>query len=101
MRSIFTPGVSVGTRTIDCCLCLGAVGSVFPMKMEILHRGSPAPEDHHLRPLITYSLPSRRMLDSILVASDEATAGSVMAKQERISPASRGLSQRSFCSAVQ
>ena len=36
----------------------------------------------------------------MLVASDEATSGSVMAKHERISPASSGSSQRSFCSAV-
>jgi hypothetical protein len=36
----------------------------------------------------------------MLVASEEATRGSVMAKQERISPSSRGLSQRSFCSGV-
>ena len=31
----------------------GRGGSVLPMKIEILQRGSPAPEDHHLRPLIT------------------------------------------------
>src|SRR5581483_3456945 len=36
------------------------------------------------------------MLDSMLVASEEATRGSVIAKQDRISPASSGLSQRSF-----
>ena len=41
---------------------------------------------HHFRPLITYSSPSRTMLDSIFVASLDATAGSVMPKQERISP---------------
>ena len=40
------------------------------------------------------------MLDWMLVASDEATAGSVMAKAERISPSSSGSSQRFFCSAV-
>src|SRR5438477_418273 len=40
------------------------------------------------------------MLHSICVASDEATAGSVIANAERILPSSRGLSQRSFCSAV-
>ena len=70
------------------------------MKMAILQRGSPAPDDHHLRPLITYSLPSRTMLDSMLVASEEATAGSVMAKHERISPASKGFNHRSLCSGV-
>src|SRR5579862_240419 len=94
------PGVSIGTKIIDCCLCFGAEGSVLPMKIEILHRGSPAPEDHHLRPLITYSSPLRTMLDWILVASDEATSFSVMLKQDRISPFSRGFSQRSCCSFV-
>lgn len=32
----------------------------------------------------------------MLVASDEATAGSVMAKQERISPANSGVSHSSW-----
>ncbi len=43
---------------------------------------------------MTYSSPSRRMSDSMLVASEEATAGSVMAKAERISPFSNRVSQR-------
>lgn len=34
----------------------------------------------------------------MLVASEEATSGSVIAKAERISPASRGRSHRSRCS---
>src|SRR6516162_4441420 len=100
MRTIFTPGVLSGTRTMDCCLCIGAEESVFPIKIAILQRGSPAPEDHHFRPLITYPPLSRTIFASMLVASDEATAGSVIAKHERISPASNGLSQRSFCSGV-
>ena len=83
---------------MDCCLWTGAAGSVLPMKMAILQRGSPPPEDHHLRPLRTYSLPSRTMLARILVASEEATSGSVIAKQDRISPASNGFSHFSFCS---
>src|SRR4029077_10210095 len=70
------------------------------MKIAILQRGSPAPDVHHLRPLMMYSLPSRTILDSIFVASDDATPGSVMAKHERISPARSGLSHRSFCSGV-
>ncbi|MEA2212744.1 MAG: hypothetical protein QOF83_2692 [Solirubrobacteraceae bacterium] len=37
---------------------------------------------------------------STLVASELATAGSVMAKQDRISPSSRGCSHSSFCSGV-
>src|SRR5215475_2083277 len=40
------------------------------------------------------------MLDWMFVASDEATSGSVIAKQERISPASSGSSQRVRCSGV-
>src|ERR1051325_9927840 len=100
MRSILMPGVFNGTKIIDCCLCFAAVGSVLPMKIEILQRGSPAPEDHHLWPLITYSSPSRTMLDSMLVASEDATFFSVMLKHERISPASRGFNHFSCCSGV-
>ena len=55
---------------------------------------------NHLRPLSTYSSPWRSMRSWMLVASDDATAGSVMAKHERISPSSSGCSQRSCCSAV-
>src|SRR5580704_18304206 len=84
-RTIFTPGVSSGTRIIDCCLWAGAEGSLLPINIAILQRGSPAPEDHHLRPLIKYSSPSRTMDDAMLVASEEATSGSVMQKQDRIS----------------
>ena len=58
------------------------------------------PDVHHLCPLITYSSPSRVMLDSILVASEDATFGSVMAKAERILPSSRGSSQRFLCSSL-
>src|SRR5207245_11152076 len=36
----------------------------------------------------------------MFVASEEATAGSVIAKHDRISPASSGLSHLSFCSGV-
>jgi hypothetical protein len=64
------------------------------MKIKILQRGSIAPVVHHLRPLITYSSPSRSMRALMLVASDDATSGSVIAKAERISPASNGSSQR-------
>ncbi len=59
-----------------------------------------APVIHHLRPLMTYSSPSRTIEVAMLVASEEATSGSVIAKDERISPASSGVSQRSFCSGV-
>ena len=50
---------------------------------------------NHLRPLTTQPAPSRSMRVSMLVASDEATSGSLIAKHDRISPASSGSSQRS------
>ena len=68
--------------------------------MKILQRSRIAPEIHHLRPLRTYSSPSRSIRSSMLVASELATAGSVIANAERISPSSSGRSQRSFCSGV-
>jgi len=40
------------------------------------------------------------MLHSILVASLEATAGSVIRKAERISPRSSGSSHWSFCASL-
>ena len=55
---------------------------------------------HHLRPFRTRSSPSRSIRMAMLVASEDATSGSVIAKAERISPSSRGCSQRSFCSSV-
>jgi hypothetical protein len=70
------------------------------MKIRIRQRGSPMPEVHHFRPLMTYSSPSRTMLASMLVASEEATAGSVMAKAERMRPSRRGWSHCRFCSVV-
>ncbi len=70
------------------------------MKMRNLQRGSPAPLVHHFWPLRTTSSPSTSQVAFMLVASLEATAGSVIAKPERISPASSGLSQRSFCSSL-
>src|SRR6266403_5439526 len=99
MRTTLMPGVSRGTRIMDCCLYLsGFFASVLPMKMRILQRGSPMPEVHHLSPLMTYESPSRMMLDSMFVASEEATLGSVMAKAERILPSSNGWSHSFFCS---
>ena len=53
-------------------------GSVTPMTMVTLQRGSPAPLLHHLHPLITYESPSRVMLQEMFVASLDATPGSVI-----------------------
>jgi hypothetical protein len=44
--------------------------------------------------------PSLRTVASMLVASELATPGSVMAKQLRISPFRRGRSHWAFCSSV-
>src|SRR5947199_9248358 len=84
-RLTVKPGVSLGTSTILCCLYLSALlGSVLPMTIKILQRSRAAPEIHHLRPFKTYSSPSRWMENWMLVASELATSGSVMAKAERI-----------------
>ena len=71
-----------------------AAGSVLPITMKISACGFSAPVIHHLRPLITYSSPSRSMRVAMLVASEDATSGSVIANDERISPSSSGCSQR-------
>ena len=94
------PGVLKGTRTMDCCWCLAALVSVLPMNTQILHLGSMAPLVHHFLPLITYWSPSLTIEAWMLVASEEATAGSVMAKHDRISPSSSGVSHCSWCSFV-
>ena len=54
------------------------LGSVLPMKIQIFVAGFDAPVVYHLCALITYSSPSRVISPWIFVASDEATAGSVI-----------------------
>ena len=99
-----TPLVRIGTSTIVCWRCFGTPGVpsgvVFPMKIANSHRGSHAPLVHHFRPLITYESPLRTMELVTFVASDDATAGSVMAKHDRIVPSKSGLSHRRCCSSV-
>src|SRR5699024_8766324 len=58
------------------------------------------PVIHHLRPLITYSSPSRRITVWTLVASEDATSGSVMAYAERIVPSLSGSRYSAFCASV-
>mmetsp|Transcript_2416 Transcript_2416/g.9800 ORF Transcript_2416/g.9800 Transcript_2416/m.9800 type:complete len:329 (+) Transcript_2416:2466-3452(+) len=103
-RTTLTPFVRVGTSTIVCWRCLGTPGVpsgvVFPMKIASSHRGSHAPLVHHFRPLSTYESPTRTMELVTFVASDDATAGSVMAKHDRIVPRSSGRSHRSCCASV-
>ena len=85
---------------MDCCRCVSASGSVLPMTMRISQRVSAMPVIHHLRPLMTYSSPSRRMTVWMLVASEEATSGSVIAYAERIFPSLSGSRYLAFCSSV-
>ena len=99
-RTIVTPGVSTGTSTIDCCRYGAASGSVLPIAIRSRQRGSSAPEVHHFRPVMTYSSPSRSILVVMLVASEEATSGSVIANPDRIVPASSGSSHCCFCAGV-
>jgi hypothetical protein len=70
------------------------------MTIASLQRGSPAPLDHHLRPLTTYSLPRISILHWMFVASEEATSGSVIRNAERMAPSLNGFSHSSFCSRV-
>ena len=92
--------MSIGTTSIDCWRCGGPSGSVLPITISTRQCLCSALDVHHLRPLMTYSSPSRSIRVWMLVASLEATAGSVIANAERISPASSGRSQRSLCSSV-
>ena len=90
-----TPGVSIGTRIIDCWRWRsGLSGSVLPMKMQILQRGSVAPVVYHLCPLMTYSSPSRTIELSMLVASRRGDGGlghrearADLAGEQRLQPA--------------
>lgn len=100
-RRTSTPGVSRGTRIIDCWRRGSEPsGSDLPITMKILQSGFMAPEMNHLRPVTTYASPSRSMRVSMFVASEEATSGSVIAKAERISPVSSGSSHCFFCSSL-
>ena len=63
------------------------------MKMNIPHSARGACVAHHLCPSITHSSPSRTIDERMFVASEEATSGSVIANDDRISPASSGSSQ--------
>ena len=87
------PGDSLATAIIDCCRWRGASGFVLPITMSTLQRGRMAPDENHLVPLRTYSSPSRSMRRPMLVASEDATSGSVIENAERISPSSSGDNQ--------
>ena len=72
---VYKVGVTGVQRSMYGCFTSGLVT---PMTMATLQRGSPAPLLHHLRPLIMYESPSRVMVQEMLVASLDATPGSVI-----------------------
>ncbi len=59
-----------------------------------------APEVNHLCPLMTHSPSTSSARACRPVGSDPETSGSVMEKQERMSPSSSGRSHCSCCSGV-
>ena len=64
--------------------CRGASGSV--TAITIANAAPSAPDENHLCPSITHSSPSRTARVRSSVGSEPATSGSVIEKNERISP---------------
>src|SRR5262245_41620282 len=95
---MFTPGVLVGTMIIENALY--AFSSASPV-LHITMRKSltDAFDENHLCPLMTHSSPSRTAVVESSVGSAPAP-GSVMLKQLRYLPSSRGCIHASFCSSV-
>ncbi len=83
-----------------CCRCRSAPGSVLPITTSSSQCGLSAPLDHHLRPVTTYSSPSRSIRVEMFPASEDATSGSVMQKAERTVPSSSGSSHSLRCASV-
>ena len=76
--------------------CVWASGSL--THITIANVAPIAPLVNHLCPLITQSSPSRTARVCSVVGSDPGTSGSVIEKQERMSPLTSGFSHCSFCS---
>src|SRR5688572_11925822 len=97
LRTMFTPGVSVGTRNIDMpwyALTSGSVTAMTMRKDEVL-----ALEEKYFQPVITHSSPSLTARVVNIVGSAPAW-GSVIEYVENISPSSSGCRYRAFCSRV-
>ena len=88
----------MGTRIIEARAYGCASGLV--TTIAIATEAPTAPEVNHLWPLITHSSPSSSARVRSVRGSEPATSGSVIEKQERISPSSNGASQCRFCSSV-
>jgi hypothetical protein len=94
-RTISTPAASAGMMIWLIRRCGSASGSV--TTIAIAKAAPSAPELNHLCPSITQSPPSRTARARRPVGSAPETSGSVIAKNDLISPATSGRSQRSFC----
>ena len=106
VTSVKVPGYSVKCQVNSMKVpCISVAGEDVQMQCG----GAPAVPGYSVK-LFVFSLVSLCLLLEyegslfshlrMLVASLEATAGSVMAKAERISPLRRGSSHRFFCSGV-
>ena len=82
-------------REVMCvCVCVYVISK---LEYRTLHLGSIAPDIHHFLPDKITSSPSACTVAAIFVASEEATAGSVMAKQDRIVPCVIGRKSVNHC----
>src|SRR6478735_7217397 len=94
---MFTPGVSAGIKNVDAPVCTGTSGSVIATTMK--NDATDAFDDQYLRPLMTQSSASRTAL-VVNTRGSDPPCGSVIEKVEKISPDSRPVRYRSFCSSV-
>src|SRR4051812_14960284 len=97
LRTMFTPGVSVGTRNIDMPLYGLTSGLVTAMTMR--NDAVLAFDEKYFQPLMTHSLPSFSARVVNIVGSAPA-CGSVIEYVENISPSSNGCRYFCFCSGV-
>jgi hypothetical protein len=89
IRSIRMPGVPASTRNIVAPRPCSIAASV--RAMQIAKAAPSAPVVHHLRPVIDQPPSTLRASVRSIEGSEPAPgAGSVIAKQERTSPAARG-----------
>src|SRR3954463_14013928 len=93
LRTMLTPGVSVGTRNID--MPLYGLTSVFVTAMTMRNDAVFAFDEKYFQPLITHSSPSFSARHLNIVGSAPAW-GSVIEYDENISPSSSGCRNFAF-----
>ena len=100
-RTMFTPGVSVGTMIWVILPLVSAGPSGSSVRHMTIRKSARLPFDvNHLWPLITHSSPSRRAVVLIERGSEPALSGSVIEKPDSILPSVSGTSHFCFCSSV-